>query len=57
MLRFTASKLLDRSLDLLKGAFLHITGAAASVYSNPTNQLKRFVDLLDRNSGCQEFFQ
>ena len=36
MLRFTASKLLDRSLDLLKGAFLHITtGAGSSVYLSP----------------------
>ena len=33
MLRFTASKLLNRSLALLKGAFLYITGFGGSVYS------------------------
>ena len=44
MLHFTASKLLNRSLALLKGAFLYITGDEGSVYFNPTNQLKRFGD-------------
>ena len=44
MLRFTASKLLNRSLALLKGAFLYITGDEGSVYSNPTNQLRKFED-------------
>ena len=41
MLRFPASKLLIRNLNLLKGAFLYITGEEGSVYSNPTNQLKK----------------
>ena len=40
MLRFTASKLLIRNLDLLKGTFWYSTGETGSVYSNPSNQLK-----------------
>ena len=41
----------------LKGAFLHITGAAASVYSNPTNQLKRFGDGDRRNRNREKSLQ
>jgi hypothetical protein len=44
MLRFPASKLFIRNLNLLKGAFLYITGDEGSVYSNPTNQLRKFED-------------
>ena len=40
MLRFTASKLLIRNLNLLKGAFLYSTGFTGSVYFNPTNWLE-----------------
>ena len=55
MLRFTASKLLNRSLALLKGAFLYITGFGGSVYSQTfkirldvykRQVLKRFCFLL-----------
>ena len=42
MFRFTTSKLLNHSLDLLKGTFLHSIGFDGSACSNPTNQLKRF---------------
>ena len=38
-------------------AFLHITGAAASVYSNPTNQLKRFGDGDRRNRNREKSLQ
>ncbi len=41
MLCFPASKLLVRSLNLLKGAFLYITGGEGSVYSKPANQRKK----------------
>ena len=41
MLRFTASKLLDRSLDLLKGAFLYITGDEGSVYFKSYKSVKK----------------
>ena len=57
MLRFTAFKLLIRNLNLLKGAFWHSTEKGGSVYSNPTNQLKRFGDddKKNRNSGVLFF--
>ena len=58
MLRFPASKLLIRNLNLLKGAFLYSTGGAGSVYSNPTNQLKRFGDGDRRNwNSGKSFFR
>ena len=41
MLCFPASKLLVRSLNLLKGALLYITGGEGSVYSKPANQRKK----------------
>ena len=56
MLRFTASKLLIRNLNLLKGAFWHSTGESGSVYSNPSNQLKKFGDDDRRNDSSAILF-
>lgn len=50
MLRFTASKLLDRNLNLLKGAFIYITESEGSVYSNSTNQLEKIWGIAMRKN-------
>ena len=51
MLRLPASKLLIRNLNLLKGAFLYITGDEGSVYSNLTNQLKKDLEMGTGETG------
>ena len=41
MLRLPASKLLNRNLNLLKGAFLYITGDEGSVYFKSYKSVKK----------------
>ena len=58
MLRFTASKLLNRSLALLKGAFLYITGVCGSVYSQTCKigLLVLFLLFGFTNRNCLQIF-
>ena len=55
--KIKASGAKPAAILLTHAHFDHITGAAASVYSNPTNQLKRFGDGDRRNRNREKSLQ